>query len=205
MANKNWYHYFLKQWITFASIIFLSSFALIAFFVSMGFPLLRTVELATLNSSGLSSILGPSITVIGFIMAFSPVISLFYFNELREYRNNVFEIVDGILSPLNQCDTEQKKELSKKLFEHFFTLFSNKMYSILKYLATFITVCLVFFPAIIVFFVVFSNGAFLILDMAVMLSSIVGVIPILLDAVGRSSLKIKNPYAEGKAECYNIL
>ena len=204
MANRNWYHYFLKQWITFASIIFLSSFALIAFFVSIGFPLFRTVELATLNSSGLSSILGPSITVIGFIMAFSPVISLFYFNELREYRNNVFEIIDGILSPLNQCDIEQKKELSKKLFEHFFTLFSNKMYSILKYLATFIMVCLVFFPAIIVFFVVFSNGAFLILDMSVMLSLIVGVIPILLDAVGRSSLKIRNPYAEGKAECYNI-
>ncbi len=194
LANKNWYRYFLKQWITFAGIIFLSSFALIAFFVSMGFPLFRTVDLATLNSSGLSSIVGPSITVIGFIMAFSPVISLFYFNELREYRNNIYEIIDGILSPLNECNADEKKELSKKLFEHFFTLFTNKMYSIVKYLASFILVSLSFFPALIVFFVVFSNGAFLILDMCLILSLSVGVIPILLDAVGRSSLKIKNPY-----------
>jgi hypothetical protein len=194
MANKNWYRYFLKQWVVFASVIIVISLGLIAFFVSLGFPLFRTVELDALNSLGLSSIVGPSITVIGFVMAFSPVISLFYFNELREYRNNIYEIIDGILSPLRDCDREQKKELSKKLFEHFFTLFSNKMSSILKYLATFIVVCLVFFPMIIVFFIVFSNGAFLILDMCVMLSLIVGVIPILLDAVGRTSLKIKNPY-----------
>ncbi len=127
-------------------------------------------------------------------MAFSPVISLFYFNELREYRNNIYEIIDGLLTPLSECNIDEKKELSKKLFEHFFTLFSNKMYSILKYLATFIIVCLVFFPALIVFFIIFSNGTFLILDICLILSLTVGVIPILLDAVGRSSLKIKNPY-----------
>ena len=159
-------------------------FSFNCFFVSLGFPLLRTVQLSSLNSSGLGSIVGPSITVIGFIMAFSPVISLFYFNELREYRNNIFEIIDGKLSPLTGCDKEEKRKLSKKLFEHFFTLFSNKMSSILKYLATFIVVCLVFFPTLIVFFVAFSNGAFLILDMCVMLSMIVGIIPILLDAEG---------------------
>jgi hypothetical protein len=194
LANKNWYHYFLKQWIIFASLIAVSSITLIAFFIYLGFPLFRTIELGTLNSTGLSSIVGPSITVIGFIMAFSPVISLFYFNELREYRNNIYEIIDGLLAPLTECSINEKKELSKKLFDHFFTLFSNKMYSILKYLATFIIVCLVFFPALIIFFVIFGNVAFLILDICLILSSTVGVIPILLDAVGRSSLKIKNPY-----------
>jgi hypothetical protein len=197
MANKNWYRDFLKQWVIMAAIVVFSGVALIAFFVALGFPLLRQVELSTLNQGGLSSIVGPSITVIGFVMAFSPVISLFYFNELREYRNNIYEIIDGILSPLQESkiiDEEKTRELSKTLFENFFKLFTNKMYSILKFLAVFIVVCLFFFPMLIAFFVVFSNGAFLILDLCIMLSLIVGVIPILLDAVGRSSLKIKNPY-----------
>jgi hypothetical protein len=197
LANINWYHYFLKQWVIFTSIIFASGIALIIFFVSLGFPFLRTIELASLNSSALSSIVGPSITVIGFVMAFSPVISLFYFNELREYRNNIYEIVDGILSPLRQkncIDREKERELSKQMFEHFFNLFTNKMYSILKYLAAFIVISFAFFPILIILFVALSNGAFLILDICLMLSLMAGVIPILLDAVGRSSLKVKNPY-----------
>jgi hypothetical protein len=197
LANINWYLYFLKQWVIFAAIIFVSGIVLIIFFVSLGFPFLRTIELTTLNNSALSSIVGPSITVIGFVMAFSPVISLFYFSELREYRNNIYEIVDGILSPLRQSnciDREKERELSKKMFEHFFNLFTNKMYSILKYLAAFIIISFAFFPILIILFITLSNGVFLILDICLMLSLMAGVIPILLDAVGRSSLKIKNPY-----------
>jgi hypothetical protein len=93
-VNENVYHVLLKLWakliagtLGIATVFAMAGFAIATFFRPyFGFlsPIFNT---ATLENT-VETVLAPSVTVIGLVLGFSPVISFFFVNSLKDDQRN---------------------------------------------------------------------------------------------------------------------
>lgn len=154
VVNENSYHVLLQLWGKFVAA------TLTVALVSAGVGIIVALQYPQAIPSGLFSgtkiesmvgiILAPSVTTIGLVLGFTPVISFFFVNALKDDRRDFKGMKKSFLKQLSenkQLETEENISLVKMHYAYLNIIVHNRISGVLKYVRTFIIVSLITLPS----------------------------------------------------------
>jgi hypothetical protein len=190
--DKDWRKWLVKLWII--CVICVNGFGalglVISYSVTSYFSLSNTTTLLVNNYELINSmdpsqvssvVLAPTITIIGLIVGFMPVLSFFYITDLKENQRELRAKRIHFKRTLIRKDLANKNnlELVEKYFEYRRTVISNKIVGILSFVSIFVISSLAILVGIILSYSVFNGEVSLMIDIAMIFSVATGVMLIL--------------------------
>ena len=200
-VNENSYHVLLKLW---AKLI-ITSFGIGIISVLVGYelaasnqvtlsgPLFRTTNLG--NITGV--ILAPSVTTIGRILGFTPVISFFFVNSMKDDQKNFREEKNEDLKRLSKnkvVATKENKSIVETYYVYLDLIIHNRIIGVMKYVQSFLVISLIMLPLLIESSILFSPSIFLLIDIFLIFAIVEGVIPIINICVYKPAIRIRNQF-----------
>lgn len=201
LVNENAFYAFLKIWARNLAATYIggSIFALIGFYlatagqITLTGPIFRTGDL----ESSIAVIVAPSITIIGLVLGFTPVITFFFINNLKDDQKSFEEQRDNnlkILSKHKSINTLENKNLIKNYFSYLRIIVHNRISGVLKYIQWFLFLSIILLPLLIEAYFIFSPVVFLIADLFIIISIAEGIIPILNVCTYKPAIRIKEHF-----------
>lgn len=194
LAYVNSYGSLLSKWLKYSTLIWflISIVSIVTPFLHL--PLLNFDPTKTGDIA--KSILAPSVTIIGLLVSFSPVVGFFSVTEMKENRKESKQLIKEDIENLNEKDIDEESRESdlqtlnkmNKLFE---TIWVNLQSGVLNYIATFIVVAIIMLILVIVGYIVFNSVQFILFDLSLLLTIIAGIIPIIQSGLIKSKLEPK--------------
>jgi hypothetical protein len=204
--NENAYHILLKRWATFVAVTLTIALvtAGIGIIIALQYP--QTIPSGLLSQIKIESIvgtiLGPSVTTIGLVIGFTPVISFFFVNGMKDDRREFKRMKKSFLKTLSEnklFETHENTSLVEMHYAYLEIIVHNRISGILKYVGTFIIVSLISLPLLIEAEVVLNSTIFLLLDLLSIVIIVEGIIPIIGISTYRPAIRITEHLVSGTA------
>lgn len=186
IAFKNYHWVLLKAWLLF---IILIPIGLILGIVVFHFI---PVDISPLEPSKIEEIaktlIAPSVTMNGLFIAFVPVISFFYIEEIKENQKDVKE---GLQEEKKRFKENEDLKTIDYFFDLAFTLWHNIRSGVLKYTRTYLSVSILSLFYLVIFYVALSPIIFMLADACLLIIILTGVFPIINFALYKPTLKLR--------------
>ena len=198
VVNKNVYHVLLKLWgklllVTFGiGIIFGVIFFIMLAHFAIDLPS-QIFNIVTPENK-IETILGPSVTAIGLVLGFSPVISFFFVNNLNEEQRKFIEAKKNFLmkiSDVKELATKENKSTVETYYGCLQLIINNRNSGVLKYVSSFLIISLIMLPMLIEFSIIFNPIIFLLIDLFSIFAIVEGVVPIITICTRKPTIRIK--------------
>ena len=185
IAFKNYHRALLKKWLLLITLIPIGVILGIVVFHFI------SVHVSPLEPSKIEEIaktlVAPSVTVNGLFIAFVPVISFFYIEEIKEKQKDVKE-------ELQEEKKRFKENEDLKTIDYVYglasTLWHNIRSGVLKYTRTYLSVSILSLFYLVIFYVVLSPTIFILADVCLLVIILTGVFPIIDIALYKPALKL---------------
>ena len=197
VVNENAYHVLLKLWaklvagtISVGLVSAIVGFAIAIYYPANLSPIFSTAKLE--NAIGV--VLAPSVTVIGLVLGFSPVISFFFVNNIKDDQRNFKERKESFFKRLSR-DKKQATKENRSLVETYYAyldlIIHNRVSGVLKYVRSFLLISLVMLPLLIEFFVILNPLLFFLIDILLLFAIVEGIVPIITVSTYKPAIRIR--------------
>jgi hypothetical protein len=206
VVNENSYHVLLKLWGK------LVAATITVALISAGVGIIVALQYSQAIPSGLFSgtkiesvvgiILAPSVTTIGLVLGFTPVISFFFINALKDDRRDFKSMKESFLKQLSenkQLQTKENISLVQMHYAYLDIIVHNRISGMLKYVRTFIIVSLITLPLLIEAAIILNPSIFLLFDLLSIVVVVEGIIPIIGISTYRPAIRITEKLVLGTA------
>jgi hypothetical protein len=197
LAERNWHRWLLKYW--FYSVVAISVSVSIGFVIGYAIePQLSQIVTPLEPSEVLDRtkiLFGPSITILGISVAFMPVISFFLVNDLKEGKENSMEQwkeKEAKFKENKELATEENLRLVNNYCAFDYSSWVNVICGVMQYARTFISASLLSMIILIVAFIGAPSGWFVLVDIWLLTSMLMGIFPILSMAFHKPALRFRD-------------
>ncbi len=149
-----------------------------------------------------SIILAPSVTTIGLILGFTPVISFFFVNALKDDRRDFKDMKKRFFKRLSgngQFETKENISLAELYYAYLDLIIHNRISGVLKYVRTFLILSLITLPLIIEAAIILNPSIFLFLDILLIVFVVEGIVPIITVSTYKPAIRITEHLVSGAA------
>jgi hypothetical protein len=204
VVNENAYHVLLKLWGKIVAITFAGGLigALVLIVILSQYPQAIPSELfsTTKIENAVSIILAPSVTTIGLVLGFTPVISFFFVNALKDDKIDFKEQETRFFKQLSgneQFETKENISLAEMYYAYLNLIIHNRISGVLKYVGTFLILSLLTLPLLIEAAIVLNSLIFFVLDLLLILFVVEGVFPIITLSTYKPAIRITEHLVPG--------